>query len=65
MTAAELVQTDPTYWPCEYCRAEQGERCRSTRGPIRNVHASRRLAVELWKRYGIPRYAHRVNRIES
>jgi hypothetical protein len=53
MSAAELTGRDPVYWPCEFCRADGGQPCRTARGPIRAVHASRRLAVELWKRYGI------------
>lgn len=52
-----LTGADPVYWPCEYCEAGQGERCRSRQGgrALVTVHVSRRAAVELFERYGIGR----------
>jgi hypothetical protein len=53
MTAAELTGADPVYWLCEFCGADQGEPCESRLGRLVMVHATRRTAVELWKRYSI------------
>jgi len=53
MSAAELTGADWLYWPCEFCGVQQGDQCVSRFGRLVLVHATRRLAVELWKRYSI------------